>query len=134
MKTHGFRRVAQLLAVLAFVLAPAVASADWSQGQQVEVKWNGFWYLAEITQVDRAHTPPYRISYVEWEKKWDEWVGNARIRAFSGYHVGNSVQVQWKGKYYAAKILKVNGRKYFITYPGWDHKWDEWVTVRRMRR
>ncbi len=49
------------------------------------------------------------------------------------YNVNDSVQVQWKGGWYPAKILKVEGDKYFIHYDGYQAAWDEWVTADRIK-
>ena len=47
--------------------------------------------------------------------------------------VGDSVKVNWKGKYYAAKIISQSDGHFRIHYKGYDSSWDEWVTASRMR-
>ncbi|MEQ8351572.1 MAG: Tudor-knot domain-containing protein [Leptospiraceae bacterium] len=51
------------------------------------------------------------------------------------YDVAQTVQVQWKGKWYEAQILKVKDdcSQYFIHYTGWSDSWDEWVTPDRIK-
>ncbi len=46
----------------------------------------------------------------------------------------DAVQVEWKGKWYPAKILKQENGKFFIHYEGFDSSWDEWVTESRIKR
>lgn len=46
---------------------------------------------------------------------------------------GDSVQVRWKGKCYAAKIVNVaKPGVYFITYVGYSHSWDETIGENRI--
>lgn len=49
--------------------------------------------------------------------------------------VGDKVDVEWKGSWYAGKIVEVDEENgtYFITYDNWDSSWDEWVTLDRIR-
>ncbi len=51
------------------------------------------------------------------------------------YDVAQTVQVQWKGKWYEAQILKVKDdcSQYYIHYTGWSDSWDEWVTPDRIK-
>ena len=54
--------------------------------------------------------------------------------AFADHKVGDSVTVEWKGKWYPASILEVKDGKYKIHYDGYEASWDEWVTTARMRK
>lgn len=46
---------------------------------------------------------------------------------------GDRVNVRWKGKCYAARILSVpKPGAYFITYEGYNHSWDETVGETRI--
>lgn len=49
------------------------------------------------------------------------------------YNVNDKVQVEWKGAWYPAKIMKAEGDKFFIHYDGYPHAYDEWVTAARMK-
>jgi hypothetical protein len=46
---------------------------------------------------------------------------------------GAKVEVLWGGRWYPAKVLKVESEKYYIHYEGWDSSWDEWVKPERVR-
>ena len=50
-----------------------------------------------------------------------------------GYAVGNHVAVLWRGTWYAATILAVQGDRYKIHYTGWGSEWDEMVGTDRIR-
>ena len=47
--------------------------------------------------------------------------------------VNDAVEIDFKGVWYAGKVLKVEGDKYFITYDGWNESWNEWVGKERLR-
>ncbi len=50
------------------------------------------------------------------------------------YKVGDTVQVLWEEKWYAATILELIDGKYKVHYDGWESKWDEVVDVSRMKK
>ncbi len=43
------------------------------------------------------------------------------------------IEVEWKGKWWAATVLKKDGEKTHIHYVGFGGEWDEWVTTERVR-
>jgi hypothetical protein len=70
------------------------------------------------------------------EKKLGEGrlqMDNTAPRA-NAFRVGQSVLVEWGGKWWDATILRANNGMYYITYPGWGREWDEWVGPSRIRR
>lgn len=57
-------------------------------------------------------------------------VGDARSLA-----VGQPVQVEWQGRWYAATVLSVlSPVEVRIHYIGWSDRWDETVSIARVRR
>jgi hypothetical protein len=48
--------------------------------------------------------------------------------------IGELVEVEWRGKWYPAKILDVQGDSFCIHYEGYPSFWDEWVDASRIRR
>jgi hypothetical protein len=50
-----------------------------------------------------------------------------------GYRVGDAVNIEWKGTWWAGRILEVEGEKHKITYDGYGSNWDEWVGTERLR-
>ena len=54
--------------------------------------------------------------------------------AAAAFAVGDRVQVQWKGAWYPAKVLKVDGEKFLIHYDGSSSSWDEWVAPSRIKK
>jgi uncharacterized protein with FMN-binding domain len=124
------------LVTLCFVLATG-AFAEVKKGDSVEVEWKGSFYPAKILEVKDGK---YKIHYDGYADSWDEWVTTARIkgaapaaRSGGAYKAGDALEVEWKGKWYPAKILEVKDGKYKIHYDGYESSWDEWVTTARMR-
>lgn len=58
----------------------------------------------------------------------------AQTIAAANYQPGQSVQVEWRGNWYAATIVAVlEGGQYHIHYDGWGDEWDEAVDALRIR-
>jgi len=109
-------------------------------GDGVKVEWHGKWWPASVLKVDGDK---YYIHYTGYASSWDEWVGPSRIRggsvaesaaAKSGIEVGESVKVEWKGKWWPATVKVVGDNKWFIHYDGYESSWDEWVGPSRIRK
>lgn len=73
---------------------------------------------------------------------------NAFKNRLADPHVGDKVEVAWRGKFrleavdvyqglawWVAEVVDKHTEqgKYKIRYPGWDSRWDEWVTRSRLR-
>ena len=75
------RTVSRILVLVVMLLVAWPAAADaatWKVGDNIEVEWKGSWYRSEILAVKDGK---YQIHYTGWDKKWDEWVTPARMRA-----------------------------------------------------
>lgn len=59
--------------------------------------------------------------------------GGSGIGSPSAFNVGDSVDVEWNGAWWQARILSVNGGLYRVHYVGWGSNWDESVPARRVR-
>ena len=65
-----------------------------------------------------------------------------RLRALRGgasppaatWQRGDRVEVEWQGRWWAARILDVRDGAFFVHYEGFDASWDEWVLPSRIRR
>lgn len=66
------------------------------------------------------------------QNSWQDTVGGSD-RVSSNFRVGDRVEVKWKGRWYPARIQRVNGDNYYIRYDGYDSSWDEWVGPDRVR-
>lgn len=120
------------LLALCLGVGPVAHAALCKVGDRAEVEWKGKWYPAQVTKVNKDGTQCF-IRYDGYGSDWDEWVGKNRIVLLSGYQVGDAVEVEWKGKWYPARVLKVSKGTYFIHYDGYESSWDEWVGPKRIR-
>jgi hypothetical protein len=116
------------------VLADAGEKSDARVGQRVDVRYSGELWKARIVG---ARPGQFRVHWLGSTGYDDEWVAAGDVRFAAGaaatYQVGASVDVKWKGKWYAASVLERDGALYLIHYTGYDASWDEWVGPRRMR-
>jgi hypothetical protein len=90
---------------------------------KVEVERGGAWLPATVLRTLGGR------SYVHYEgygDESDEWVGKERVRPLKGA-AGQKVEVISGGSWWAATVVKTDGKKYFIHYNGWGDEWDEWV-------
>jgi hypothetical protein len=55
-------------------------------------------------------------------------------RSASPYRIGANVEVNWKGKWYSARILENKEGRHLVHYAGYDDSWDEWVPDNPIRR
>lgn len=111
--------------------------------QKISVLWEGKYYAAVVRKIDGNR---FYIHYDNYNDSYDEWVGFDRINlnrpvssgatadsTTSAFTIKQSVSVLWQGKYYPAVILKVDGKKYFVHYSGYDTSSDEWVSQDRIK-
>jgi hypothetical protein len=49
----------------------------WKVGDQLEVQWKNSWYKATVLE---AKDNNCKIHYEGFTEKWDEWVGETRMR------------------------------------------------------
>ena len=49
------------------------------------------------------------------------------------YPVGSLVEVEYDGDWFPARVLRVAGDEYYVTYDGYESDWDEWVDDSRIR-
>jgi RNA binding chromodomain-containing protein len=103
-------------------------------GERVEVLYGGKYWPARIVDVKGARI---KVHWLGVKGYADEFVEAGTVRPLQvetpTYRVGANVEVEWKGKWYPAKVLEVKGPIYYIHYTGYGNEWDEWVSSKRMR-
>lgn len=111
----------------------AIAYRRHKVGDEITVLWGGQPYKAKVLRLDGDF---HFITYPGYESSWDEWVLSNRIvdgKAPALAPVRARAEVEWKGDWYPAEVLKTEGKKYFIRYIGYDDSWNEWVEKDRIR-
>jgi hypothetical protein len=125
--------LSKAMPLICLCLMFCAAAFAYDVNDKVKVEWKGGLYPATII---KAEDGKYLVHYDGYASSWDEWVTENRIKSSSApeYDAGDSVKVKWKGKWYPAKVLKVNNGKYLIHYEGYESNWDEWVGPGRMKK
>src|SRR4051812_46916798 len=130
-------------------LAVAERKIDPLISNRLEVRSEGDWYKARVID---ARNGSYRVHFFGYEDSDDEWVTRREFRTPNGstiakdsragvngqrestaYRIGLNVEVNWHGKWYAAKIVEAKEGRHFVHYAGYDESWDEWVPNNRIR-
>ena len=122
-----------------FKLAGAEApKADKRIGEHVEVLYEGEWWRAMIESVDHGKVKVY---YASPAKREEGVVEQKDVRVYketppAPLAVGSKVQVEWKHRWWPARIVKLDEaeKKFYITYDGYGKDWDEWVGEKRIRQ
>ncbi len=115
---------------------PFLLTQSYRVGDKVEVLWEDKWYPAQI--FDRQ-AGSYCITYIGYDRSWDECVEGDRIRyperPFGNIDPqrGERVDVLWRGDWYPAMVYDFSQGYYCITYIGYDRSWDECVEGDRLR-
>jgi hypothetical protein len=115
------------------VIARSSAAAGARVGERVEAYSIDGWYKGIIID---AQGGKFKVHYFGYEDAEDEWVAPKMIRQAKTvqYAVGRRVQVQWQKKWYAAKVLQVEGGVHYVKYDDYDSEWNEWVPSARIRK
>ncbi|MBK7580506.1 MAG: hypothetical protein IPI67_09905 [Myxococcales bacterium] len=118
----------------------AVTPIRAARSRTVEVLWGGQWWAAEVMETRAGLS---RIHYTGWGNEWDEWVGQERLRVapppavkrppLRSASVGQRLEVEWHGSWWAAEVIASKNGFYKIHYTGWGNEWDEWVELPRLR-
>lgn len=114
--------------------APPKAEGRWQAGDFVDAcDREGQWYVSQVLAVKDGK---YRIHYLGWEAKWDEWVGPEKVRAIERkkLKVGERYEIEWRpGQWFLATVTKEEDDFYYVHYEGEEGDDDEWVTADRAR-
>jgi hypothetical protein len=119
----------------AFPVMKAGARANERVGQRVEVTYDGALWKARVVETRPGEV---KLHWLGTQGYADEWVKASTVvrtmaAALSAYRVGQAVEVEWKKKWYPAKVLRLDGQLALIHYTGYDESWDEWVGPKRIR-
>lgn len=108
----------------------------------VEVQLKDKWYKAKLFEESEGKGR-IRLVYIGHDSAEDElWLPmegirevtkNESVADMSQLKVGDTVNVLWKGQYYAATIMQTEPDRCFVHYNGYGSSWDEWVTPGRIK-
>lgn len=114
-------------------IAPAGKKKHPRLGERLEVEWKKKWWKAKL--VDEKDGK-FLVDWVQAPPKDNEWVTPSRLRPFKPEHYakGTVVQVEWKKKWFPAKVLDARLGLPFIRYDGFGEEWNEWVSAKRIKK
>src|SRR5215831_9061105 len=145
-------------------VAPAERKVDPLISSNLEVRSEGDWYKAKVIDARNgtyrvhyfgfedsddewvtqrefraakvaANNPKTRNDNSDWKPRHNSISRSSADNGSSGdYRSGANVEVNWHGKWYAAKILQAKDGRHLVHYAGYDDSWDEWVPDNRIRR
>jgi len=134
--TNGFKPTFRLA-------APERKSAHTRLGENVEAKQNGQWQKALIEDFKDGE---FKVYFSSTADRQEIWVPERNIRSLKAprtpgenppaiLSAGMAVKVEWKRRWWPAKILKENEKtlRYLVEYDGYDEEWNEWVAPTRIR-
>ena len=100
-------------------------------GQYVYAMPQGKWRKGRIFD---HRDGQYQVRLQYYSERPTVWLPDEKIKPmeFPSYPVGSDLTVLWKKKEWKARVLKEVEGFHYITYPGYDSKWDEWVAVNRI--
>jgi hypothetical protein len=115
------------------VLGKAEPKAHRRVGERLEIEWGKKWYKGKIID---AKDGRFLIDWVGYPPKDNDWTTEDKMRPWKPVHfaVGTAVEVEWKKKWYKAKVLEAKYGLHLIHYEGFGGEWDEWVSPKRIRK
>lgn len=120
-----------------YIIGNAVSKAEegddvYPVGSYAQAFYEKVWQPVRIIGMSEGR---YRCEFYHYSDK-EAVVLSAdqlKIMHFVVYPENLKVQVLWEGEYYDAKILKSEDGFHYITYPGYESYWDEWVMYDRIK-
>lgn len=116
--------------------------SDFKVGDEVTVNWKegGSYYPGKISEIkDTLYFIKYDDGDTEWAKAWQiklnifEWPENTANDKSTQFKVADKVDVEERGIWYDATVLKVKDGQYLIHYDGWSSSYDLVVNNDRIR-
>ena len=126
---------------------------SYINGDVLLLRWkmgNGdrWWYLANRNSLDTRRGDYYRVrsssdtppstgwtsdDQTEGAAPYPSVVHTGNPPSTNPYSVGQQVNIEWNGQWFAGQILEVKDDAYFITYHNYGAEWDEWVDASRLQ-
>ncbi len=131
---------------------PGVATATFTQGEDVDIWDGGAWWPGRVKTVSGG---TYLVGFDGYSPSWDKTVDATLLRKRAivvakaapapsptrtgpgdpskVYRKGQKVDIHWGTSWWAGRVLEVTGYEYRITYDGWSSSHDETVDATRLR-
>lgn len=114
------------------LIAAATRPGRPADRARAQYRWkDGNWYPARVVETREG------VAKVRWyDDSGEDWISASNTRAFQpepSLDPAQSWEVEWKGKWYPARILGYHQGVHHIRYDGYTAEWDEWVSRKRLR-
>ncbi|HRE89306.1 MAG TPA: caspase family protein [Myxococcota bacterium] len=108
-------------------VAASVAPRQW-----VRVKRGAKKDIARVLAVqDKGRALVEFYDYSAYDRRWVGADGLEPV-TLETWPVGSRLDVVWQNQVYVAKVLAVDDGFMRITYPGYESRWDEWISATRV--
>jgi hypothetical protein len=107
--------------------------SDARIGERVNVKYDGTDWLGRI---EAFKDNLYQVRFYSYTNNETDWVKPEKCIRFQpkNFAVGTNVEVLWKDKNYAGKVLQVSNGMHFIKYDGWGDEYNDWITFDKIKK
>jgi len=107
---------------------------DWVKAPRTDAGRHKGKAIARVLSVEGAQRGKALVEFYDYSDATRTWVPLTELEPISvqTWPVGTLLDVTWQGQIYQAKVLKLDDGFMFITYPGYDSRWDEWVSAVRV--
>lgn len=116
------------------VITPAKIGNSPHLGERIEAYDGNDWYRAIITDYKND---TFKVHYYGYEYDEDEYLTADEIREaapFKQFKIGDAVEAESDGKWYAAHVLNVKGGAHFVSYDDYDASENEWLPSDKIRK
>lgn len=84
-----------------------------------------------LTVADKGQALVEFYDYSAYDRRWVPVTGLEPI-VLETWPVGSRLDVVWQNQVYVAKVIAVDDGFMRITYPGYEARWDEWISASRV--
>lgn len=92
--------------------------------------------IARVLSVDEDKRKGQRalVEFYDYSTATRSWVPVSELETIQlqTWPVGKKLDVTWQGQIYQARVTAVEDGFMRITYPGYESRWDEWITALRV--
>lgn len=117
-------------------LGPVSRAAAPGEGQRVEARDEGKWWPARVVKREPGRVRVRWLALGYDTAASDQWKTLAEVRPLPTapvYPKGTRVQVEWKGEWWPAEVMRAQDGLHHIHYTGYGAEWDEWVPPQRIK-
>jgi hypothetical protein len=117
-------------------LKPSKTEGPFRAGDYVMAPSEG---AARVGRVIAVGTTESTVEFYDYSDKTQVKIANDKIQSLASYKASKGKletathEVEWRGNWYKASIIRRDGKKTQIHYVGYGSEWDEWVTPERIR-